>query len=652
MKILGDKIFARNENGSLKSRIGTIFLRTRGLVTEKSMHVLQRAAWIEEINRGRRAQNMAPLSEIEAADEIAESVDLLFTNDYVLIRPDPERMDLAFRADEELQCFVSKRKIRFLNTHSHKVRTALLQRGENWRIAPMPRSSEEMNRQIETSRASIENEAIYYYNPATGTRYFTALSIESITSLPDDRFAAQVKEIVNGLNSCNRFLQPDVAVFPRSTPSEIKSKFKNLNLNLSADEMRKEFNAIMIDYRMSIPVNLRNETVENLDWRNEMCKTLSQRPNQTEVEDDELINNISPEFYRQIEWFPGGRIDDGHLIFDSIYDEALHSQDPELLAICDFRVRNIIFNCMRLFSKIQYVNVGRISHSLARTPNTKANRGNVYILQVKTTSENEERLFILRFQKWGIAEHLNAGKTLLQSIIETDDYADYILDRRLACKQLGMNLPARVSVGQLIEKYHGDNEYKNSNIRVNYFVRDYISGTASDKIPPMRFANPAFARKFAELMGEAAALDIIVGRAETETGECVFDKNHEVIKYGEDSLPDNIVITDHAGAFVKYLETLEELAPRYASVVTRREKFVSDYPAFAKAFVSSFEKKLDEVKNLYASNPRAFDELFSMRPYDEAGSAAFRWEKILERLKSCDPAAVADKVRKTIQSAQ
>ena len=94
MKILGDKIFARNENGSLKSRIGTIFLRTRGLVTEKSMHVLQRAAWIEEINRGRRAQNMAPLSEIEAADEIAESVDLLFTNDYVLIRPDPERMAL------------------------------------------------------------------------------------------------------------------------------------------------------------------------------------------------------------------------------------------------------------------------------------------------------------------------------------------------------------------------------------------------------------------------------------------------------------------------------------------------------------------------------------------------------------------------------
>ena len=32
MTILGDPIFAKNPNGSLKSRIGTIFFRTPGLV--------------------------------------------------------------------------------------------------------------------------------------------------------------------------------------------------------------------------------------------------------------------------------------------------------------------------------------------------------------------------------------------------------------------------------------------------------------------------------------------------------------------------------------------------------------------------------------------------------------------------------------------
>ena len=44
MKILGDPIFAKNSNGSLKSRIGTIFFRTPGLVTQRGIHAMQRVA--------------------------------------------------------------------------------------------------------------------------------------------------------------------------------------------------------------------------------------------------------------------------------------------------------------------------------------------------------------------------------------------------------------------------------------------------------------------------------------------------------------------------------------------------------------------------------------------------------------------------------
>jgi hypothetical protein len=228
---------------------------------------------------------------------------------------------------------------------------------------------------------------------------------------------------------------------------------------------------------------------------------------------------------------------DGQLIFDPLFDEALRTQDPALLDICDFRVRSIIFNLLRLFGTVEYVNIGRIAHSLARRPVAGQRRGSVYIVQYKEVGKDYCRVFVIRFQKWGIAEHLDEGKDLLQSIIEASEYADYILDRRLACRQLGMNLPHQVGFGQFTEKYLGHNQYHGTTVRAFYYMRSYIRGIASDKVPPERFRNPAFAHAFATLMGEAAALDMVVGRAATETGECLFDTNYEVLQCGDDGLP-------------------------------------------------------------------------------------------------------------------
>ncbi|MGN0846985.1 MAG: hypothetical protein ACI4RA_06330, partial [Kiritimatiellia bacterium] len=178
----------------------------------------------------------------------------------------------------------------------------------------------------------------------------------------------------------------------------------------------------------------------------------------------------------------------------------------------------------------------------------------------------------------------------------------------------------------------------------------YVPGTASDKIPPERFRNPAFAQAFAYLMGQAAALDLVVGRAATETSEPVFDSNFEVLQCGPDGLPQRIVVTDHAGSFVKYMEPLEELVPPYARVVRRRERFVDDFAAFARAYVMAFERSLAAVQAAYRERRRAFDDLFLLRPYDEAGSGAYRWACILKRLDACDPHAVAEVLKKTIQS--
>ena len=247
-------------------------------------------------------------------------------------------------------------------------------------------------------------------------------------------------------------------------------------------------------------------------------------------------------------------------------------------------------------------------------------------------------------------EHLDEGKDLLTAILEANDYSDYILDRRLACRQLGMNLPRHVGFGQFTEKYTGKNQYFGTTVRAYYYVRQYVQGVASDKVPVERFHNPAFALKFAELMGEAAALDLVVGRRATETNEPLFDKNYEVLQIGPKGLPVRLVVTDHAGSFVDYQTPLEKNVAPYANVVRRREKYVFDFAEFAKPYVEAFERRLAAVQKKYRERRAAFDDLFAGRPYDQAGSGAYRWTCVLKRLDECDPATVAAALKLAIQS--
>ena len=649
MKIIGDKIFAKDAEGKLLSRIGTIFFRTPGLVTKKGVHAMQRLMWIEEIN-AERAKNGQPAMTISEEDaEMSESVDLIFTEDQVLIRPNPDRMDLAFRADEELQNLVSKRVIRFLNTSSAKVRTALRERGENWRMARQPISQDDMVDLINASKVPMCEKPIYYYNRLTGTRYITASGYNEVKNLPADEFRRQIEEIVTGLNKRNRLGRPEVDLFPSVTPPDIKRMFKDLDVKGMDDAaLRAACEKIALEWRMALPAELRDETTVNFEWRNEMCHVLTQGTNETSAEEQELIAGISPEFYRQIEWLPGARIVNGEVIFDEIYDEAARTQDPELLTMCDNRVKSFLFNMTRLFGKVIYINIGRIANSLARKPGELHHRGNVYIMQYIEETMLVPRVLMIRLQKWGVAEHLDEGKDLLQSIVETDEYSDYILDRRLMCRQLGMDLPWHLGYGHFTEKYRGANQYNGIAVRTPYFVRGYVTGTASDKIPLAKYRNPMFALRFAEQMGGAAAVDMIVGRRSSVTNEILFDTSYEVVRMGDDGLPRKVKITDHAGSFVNYKQPCEEYVAAYAQAVKRRKDYVTDYAGFAAAYVEGFKRRVQEVQASYRSHKPAFDELFSDRPYDTNGSGAYRWACALKRLDACDPERLAAILKEAI----
>ena len=645
MKTIGEKIFAKDSEGRLLSRIGTIFFRTPGLVTRKGVHAMQRMMWLESLNADRAAAGQPPLSPEEEDAEMELSVDLIFTEDAVLIRPDPERMDLAIRADEALREFVSKRQIRFLNTNSLKVRTALCERGENWRMARHPISEDDISALIERSNVAIDCLPVYYYNRATGTRFITAGGYEKVSALDDPGFRRQIKEVVDGLNHRNRLGHPEVDIFPVTTPIEIKKSFRTLPLTeLSDAELRRAVEKIATDWRASVPPELRDESTANYDWRNAMCQTITRQPNETAADERELVSGIAAEFYRQIEWLPGARIDNGELIFDEIYEEAARTQDPELLSLCDSRAKALMFNLTRVFGAVDFINIGRIAHSLSLKPNPNGHRGSIYIVQYRDSGASKAKMMIMRFQKWGVAEHLDEGKDLMRAMLESDEYSEYILDRRLMCCQLGMELPRRIGFGYFTEKYRGHNQYNGISVRTGCFVRPYVRGPASDKIPPPRYRNPAFAMRFAKLMGEAAAVDLIVGRRSESTKETLFDHSYEIVLCGEDGLPSSVRVTDHAGSFVEYQNELVDSVADYAEPVRSRRAYVSDYDAFAAEYVNAFVAKVADVQASYRARRKAFDGLFADRPFDTNGSGAYRWSRALARLDRADPDALGSKL--------
>ena len=113
-----------------------------------------------------------------------------------------------------------------------------------------------------------------------------------------------------------------------------------------------------------------------------------------------------------------------------------------------------------------------------------------------SAAADEEIVNIIRMQKWGVHEHLDEGKGLLDAMLEADEYTEYIFDRRLGMPAIGHESAAprrRPAVGREILGRRA--EYHGRMIWSTYFQRDYIRGIASDKIPTCRFEDPAYAAR-------------------------------------------------------------------------------------------------------------------------------------------------------------
>ena len=651
LELIGPHPFTRDEQGRQITRIGTFFPQHGVLWTQPPcVHALQRLGFIDRVN-GERARNALPPLTLEEEDALsAESVDLIFEADYILIRPDPDRMDLACAADELLQGLVSKRQVKFLSVADRRVREAIKHRGECWRLSAIPRTLEAKERMLFGSKVSIRELPIYFYNRLTGTRWLTCQEFENLGKLDNASLARHLQEIADHAILRNRMGRPEVDFFAADLRRFGARQFAGVAYEqLPPEQLRAQYEELRAHFHSAVHEAFRTDDCHNKAWRERMLSTLFLEGNETQTE--HVLSGLSPEFFMQVEWLPGGRFEEGEFLFDPVFDEAAsHPEDAELQSLCDPRAAGIIFNLIREYGDLEYVNVGCVPESMSLDRPQKEGRRAVYLAEFHSRSERTPVKRFIRLQKWGVWEHLDEGKDLLQSIKESDDYTDYWLDRRLGCRQLGMNMTRRVAMRRLTEIYNGTNaRFRGEMIRTIYFEREYLPGIASDKLLMEKYAQPDFGPRLASLLGRAAASSIIVGRALGSGNRPAFDDGDEVVRGGDDGLPAEILVADHSGAFGDYTSPLEAFAPHYARPVNIRDKAVPDPQTFATAYLDALREQFLHIQGDYRKHRRAFDTLFKHSKYDPGGSFAYRWECVLRRLDQTDPDKLIEAIRKQIQ---
>lgn len=650
MELIGPHPFELDADGNQKTRIGTLFLDWSLLYTAPPcVHAWQRMAFIERLNTDRSATGHPALSLEEEERLCANSVDLIFDSDHVLIRPNPDRMELAFAAEELLLGIVANRQMQFLLVSDARVREAIKRHGECWRLSSIPKSFEGKKRIVSNSRVAITGLPIYYYNRLTGTRWLTYQEFEGLGELEDGILARHLQEITDHSAGRNRQGRPELDFFAADLRRFGARHFSGaIYEQLSPEELRARYQELKDHFRSAAHESFRKDNYSNQPWIERMLSTLFLEGNETQTE--QILSGLSPEFFLQVEWLAGGRFETGEFIFDPIFDEAeQHPEDAALQSLCDPRAKGIIFNLIREYGDLEYINVGKVTESLSLIrPQTLGRRG-VYLVEFKSTSAPEPIKKFIRLQKWGVWEHLDENQDLLQSIEESEEYTDFCLDRRLGCRQLGMVLPGRVIKRRLTERYTGIQErYRNQRIRTTYFERDYIQGIATDKLPTDRYSRPGYALRLATLLGKAAAASMIVGRSLNLGRDPVFDDGDEVVVEDAQGLPDRMLVGDHSGAFGEYRLSLDTFARHYARPVNTRDRFVPQPREFASVYLESFREAFLHVQNDYRKRRRAFDTLFKHCRYDVGGSFAFRWECALRRLDQTDADQLIGAIRKHI----
>ncbi|MBK9139285.1 MAG: hypothetical protein IPM17_11080 [Verrucomicrobia bacterium] len=642
MKFIGHPIFERLPNGEFYRGPATLIVSDHTLTTDGPSHAEQIANYLQR-GAPRPAEGQDTQAWHQLFSLVAEKAACLFVEaDSILIRPDPDNMELAFAADEQLQAIVPKWRIRYLYPHHPKVIEAMRKRGELWRIAPLPRSLYDIKALIESSRVALGGLKIYFQNRITGTRFLTYAQFAALGQQPDAVLRQHLVEIAEYSRRRNLSHNPEVSFFAVDEGINAE-RFAAVDwAALDDTALRAEYEKLRAEFEEAVSNDCVEDDLNASIWRERMYTTLVSPPD--ELLSDHVLQGLSSEFFLKIEWLAGASFVNNELIFDPALTAFRKSpEDPILKRVCSEHVRGLIRNFYRELGDLEYINIGRIA---AETSIEKGRR-EVYIAQIKPVGA-ERQVKIIRFQRWDISIHLRKGNwPVLDALVWANDYTNFVMNRRLGCRQLGMRLAPRVTVDQLPDDGTfrlGDKEVQ---IWATYFVRDFVWGVATDKVPKYKLSDEAYSLRLARLLGEAAALNLIAGRTD-DAKNAIFDAGDEVIQEGPDGLPAHLVITDHGGTFKDWTSPLTRFAAAYARPVNSRAALVPRKRRFARAYLAGLRERFLEVQREYSQHPEAFTRLFEDLPRQVDGDFAARWADVLHRMQTTQVDELCREIRRHI----
>lgn len=631
--------------------IGDIFLAQNILVWGQGTHMNLALTFQEQYNPQAKEHGWDPIPDADVTNYVA----LFSLGGNIEIRADADRLDDLFEADTRLQQLLGPRmtpRIHLLGATNKQIHDAIRDRGLLWRVARKSSKEADIRADIklaQTRPLTVDSDfLLYYYNKISGTRFVTCDTFCRLGQLPDPVLASILSELAEYALRYNGNQAREVAFFAADSlfgaetfyGMDFKSMDSTVLRNVYWDLARK-FKAHVADPQLRI------DDANCGLWRSRMFATLTTRPGEDVVDEEEMLC-LAPEYFWKVHWLPGGLITSEGIFFPDPVIRAIrdNKDDPQLQALGSDVVPGIIFNQLRrLGNRIKSINVGRLTEPMA-DPDPKQGRREGYVVVIKERGDTKPVIKTVHMLRWGTLQYLTDGQSLQVPGVDIDrfntnalEYMEFVKDRENGFKQLGGNL-----VNYELDTVH--ERLKGYDFSSFYLERNYVHGTATQNLSGDLFRNHEFALDFFKRYGETIVVpDLCVGRLD-EHRRVLIDSGNEVCVFNKDATIQDILVVDVIGVFHDYEGPLTRWGLEYARPVNKRLEFLSRPAEIGQAYVSAIVEGFTRLKNRIAENRLAYQEyMFRNRP--EAKKAfKWRWHAILERILNTDPEELRASIQK------
>jgi hypothetical protein len=550
-------------------------------------------------------------------------------------------------------------------TDNAKVRRLALEHGENWRICPAPLKEELGDHLRAYARPIAGGNGEYFYDVETGSCVLTADNVdrarkgtpEQARMALDDIMNRLIdKERTNGKTFAQRWnpstRQPELIIF--NILFDIKDFMQTVR---PSDGDATQALARISDY-MRDPQNVQNERLM-IDWAApEFAETVYARIHRekptTVISEEERIG-LSAQYYRKIQWEKGADVRDGML--------RLHPQVDERVSGIIIRYSN------KLGRRLHCINVGTSVSPGAKRKSPIHNR-NVYIIECLLKGEARPTIEIARRLEWDTIDYLDHELRYAPDTEDTIRLATTLAQRHVAWRWLGIDQSILLGMNACVpEQFSIKHRYRGEHtallgrtILAHFFVRPYVYGTPTPDIGDGALADHPYREDVCTFMGEAAAVNMIVGRGDS-VNMVLFNDGDEILITDptDHNKPSKIVVSDATGVFNDSIRPLEVILQEH---LPKMEKIAPAGTKFRTRFIEALLDRYEEISADYCDRPEHYEEVLHRRPsegvdaqdvqlHDDPGNNTFenqgsfkaRYRRVLQRMKTTTKDALYKSVK-------